>query len=183
MTGGRIHVLGASGAGVTTLGRALADRLAVPHHDTDDYYWLATMPPYREARPVADRLRLMAELFLPRPAWVLSGSLTGWGDRLIPAFDLVVFVLTPTGVRLDRLRDREVRRYGDAAGEQARGFLDWAGQYDGGDLTMRSLATHRAWLARLPCPVVEVDGTRPLAELVDAVTAALTTAGAGSPGR
>jgi adenylate kinase family enzyme len=32
----RIHVTGASGAGVTTLGRALADALAIPHHDTDD---------------------------------------------------------------------------------------------------------------------------------------------------
>jgi adenylate kinase family enzyme len=33
----RIHIMGASGAGVTSLGRALADALAIPHHDTDDY--------------------------------------------------------------------------------------------------------------------------------------------------
>jgi shikimate kinase len=33
----RIHVTGASGAGVTTLGRALADALALPRHDIDDY--------------------------------------------------------------------------------------------------------------------------------------------------
>ena len=41
----RIHVFGASGAGVTTLGRALADALGTPHHDTDDYFWLPTTPP------------------------------------------------------------------------------------------------------------------------------------------
>jgi len=40
----RIHIFGASGAGVTTLGRATADALAFPHHDTDDYYWLLTAP-------------------------------------------------------------------------------------------------------------------------------------------
>ena len=71
----RIHVFGASGAGVTTLGRALADALGTPHHDTDDYFWLPTTPPYRRQRDVADRLRLMREVFLDRSDWVLSGSL------------------------------------------------------------------------------------------------------------
>ena len=54
----RIHVMGASGAGVTTLGRALADALALPHHDSDDYFWLPTTPPYRQQRDIAERLRL-----------------------------------------------------------------------------------------------------------------------------
>ena len=35
----RILIIGASGAGVTSLGRALADALALSHHDTD-----ATLP-------------------------------------------------------------------------------------------------------------------------------------------
>jgi adenylate kinase family enzyme len=48
----RIHVTGASGAGVTTLGRALADALALPHHDTEDYLWQPTTPPYRQMREV-----------------------------------------------------------------------------------------------------------------------------------
>jgi adenylate kinase family enzyme len=34
----RIHLMGASGSGVTTLGHALADALAVPHHDSYDYF-------------------------------------------------------------------------------------------------------------------------------------------------
>jgi adenylate kinase family enzyme len=42
----RIHITGASGAGVSTLGCALADALAIPHHDTDDYFWQPTSPPY-----------------------------------------------------------------------------------------------------------------------------------------
>jgi adenylate kinase family enzyme len=62
----RIHVTGASGSGVTTLGRALADALALPHHDTDDYLWQPTTPPYRQMRETAERLRLMREMFVPR---------------------------------------------------------------------------------------------------------------------
>jgi hypothetical protein len=57
----------------------------------------------------------MRVLFLDRAEWVLSGSLDGWGDPLIPLFDLMVFVVVPTEVRLQRLRERETRRFGAAA--------------------------------------------------------------------
>src|SRR4051794_41148535 len=90
----RIHITGASGSGVTSLGRAVANALAVPHHDTDDYFWQPTNPPYRDKRDPAKRLLLMREMFLPRAAWVLSGSLQGWGDPIIPCFNLVVFLYT-----------------------------------------------------------------------------------------
>jgi predicted kinase len=42
VTARRLHLLGASGSGTTTLGRALAQRLGCPHFDTDD--WLASLP-------------------------------------------------------------------------------------------------------------------------------------------
>jgi|GEM_PF-4869066 len=111
----RIHLMGASGSGVTTLGRALADRLALPHHDSDDYFWLPTVPPYQTTRPTSERLRLMREMFLPRIDWVLSGSVTGWGDELVPFFDLVVFVTAPREMRLKRLRAREAAHFGTDA--------------------------------------------------------------------
>ena len=46
----RLHILGASGSGTTTLGRALAERLTYLHFDTDDYYWLSTDPPFTAQR-------------------------------------------------------------------------------------------------------------------------------------
>jgi adenylate kinase family enzyme len=169
----RIHIMGASGAGVTSLGRAVADALAIPHHDTDDYFWQPTTPPYRDKREIADRLRLMRELFLPRADWVLSGSLESWGDPIIPAFDLVVFVTTPWKFRLQRLRAREATHFGaDAVGpggwrhEETEDFIEWASHYDGGEREGRSLTRHREWVAALPCPVLRLDGSRPLPELV-----------------
>ena len=178
----RIHITGASGAGVTTLGRALADALALPHHDTDDYYWKPTEPPYRDKRASGDRLRLMREVFVPRAGWVLSGSLDGWGDVLVPCFDLVVFVKTPPELRLQRLRAREATRFGaDSIGpggwrfEEAGAFFDWASRYEDSTQEGRSLARHEAWLANLPCPVLRLDGSRPTAELVDQVLPALQT--------
>ena len=170
----RIHLMGASGSGVTTLGRALAHRLALPHHDTDDYFWLPTAPPYQTTRPAAERLRLMNEMFLPRLDWVLSGTVTGWGNELVPLFDLVVFVTTPRELRLQRLRAREAAHFGaDALApggwrhEEAEAFVEWASHYDAGDREGRSLAKDEAWLAGLPCPVARIDGARPVAELVE----------------
>jgi adenylate kinase family enzyme len=172
--------MGASGAGATSLGRALADALAIPHHDTDDYFWMPTNPPYREQREVLDRLRLMREMFLDGPYWVLSGSLDGWGDSIIPLLGLVVFIYAPTEVRLARLRDREMRRYGSdavavggAMHRDVEEFLEWASHYDDGSREGRNLARHQAWLAKLPCPVIRLDGMRPTQELVEEVCRAI----------
>jgi adenylate kinase family enzyme len=169
----RIHITGASGAGVTSLGRALADALAIAHHDTDDYFWLPTNPPYREMREVADRLRLMREVFLERADWVLSGSLDGWGDPIVTFFDLVIFLYVPTAIRLDRLRARESQRFGaDAVAwggsihQQAEKFFEWTSHYDDGTREGRNLARHQAWLAALSCRVIRLDGVRPLPDLV-----------------
>ena len=71
----RLHVIGASGSGTTTLARALADFWSVPHADADDYFWEPSDPPYVVRRPEADRLALMRSVFVPREAWVLSGSI------------------------------------------------------------------------------------------------------------
>jgi adenylate kinase family enzyme/GNAT superfamily N-acetyltransferase len=184
----RIHILGASGSGVTALGRSLAGTLAVPHHDTDDYFWLPTVPPYREKRPVADRLRLMREMFLERLDWVLSGSLDGWGDEIAPRFNFVIFVSTPTPVRLARLREREARHFGvQAVGpggwryRETEEFIAWASHYEDGTREGRSRKRHAAWLKTLSCPVLRSDGTRPTADLVEDVLRHLPGSGAEVP--
>lgn len=111
----RIHIMGASGSGTTSLASALADRHGHRHLDTDDFYWLPTDPPYRQPRQREERLVLLRSALAESASWVLSGSLCGWGDPLISEFDLVVFLVVPTEVRLARLRARELQRYGHEA--------------------------------------------------------------------
>lgn len=175
----RIHVTGASGSGVTTLGRAIAAVYGLPHHDTDDYYWLPTEPPYLTKRNVPDRLRLMNEMFVPRAGWVLSGSLMSWAREIEPLFDAVIFVVTPTDIRLDRIRQREVRRYGAgvlSAGHEnhaaSKAFLEWAARYDDPEFDGRSRTRHEAWLATMACPVIRVSGDQSTDEIVDCIIGA-----------
>jgi adenylate kinase family enzyme len=167
----RIHIFGASGSGTSSLASALAARHGHRHLDTDDFYWLPTDPPYEQARPREARLALLASALAQSPSWVLSGSLCGWGDALIPEFDLVVFLVVPTPVRLTRLRAREAVRYGHQAiapgGELHDAhvaFLDWAGRYDAGGIEMRSRVLHEAWLSTLPGAVLRLEGNRTVAE-------------------
>jgi adenylate kinase family enzyme len=162
---GRIHILGASGSGTSLLAVEIARRYGHRHLDTDDYYWRPTSPPFREKRPADERLALLRRALRESSAWVLSGSLCGWGDPLVPEFQLVVFVYVPTPIRLARLARRELGRYGAEAiapgGSLHRAheeFMDWAGRYDAGDPEMRSRAMHDTWLARIACPVVRLEG-------------------------
>ena len=176
----RIHIFGASGSGTTSLAAAMARRHGHRHLDTDDYYWWPTTPPYREVRTREDRLALLRRALRESSAWVLSGSLCGWGDPLIPEFDLIVFLSVPTPVRLERLRRREHERYGPRAiapggalHEAHAEFIEWAGRYDKGGPEMRSRALHEAWLSTVACPVVRLDGDVPVAEQVGRVEATL----------
>src|SRR5262245_3203737 len=145
----RLHVVGASGSGTTSLAAAVAGRYGHRHLDTDDFYWRRTDPPFREPRPVEERLARLRDAIGGGAPWALSGSLCGWGDPLIALFDLVVFLAVPTVVRLTRLRARELERYGPEAiapggakRESHVAFLDWAGRYDDGPADMRSRALH-----------------------------------------
>jgi adenylate kinase family enzyme len=175
-----IHIFGASGSGTTSLASALAARHGHRHLDTDDFYWLPTNPPYRQKRPRELRLQMLQRALAESSSWVLSGSLCGWGDPLIPEFELVVLLAVPTPVRLARLRAREAERYGQAAIAPGGAhhsayteFLDWAAQYDTGGLQMRSLALHKAWLSTLPGATLRLEGERSVTQQLAQIEAAI----------
>ena len=86
----RVHVMGASGSGTTTLGRALAAHWGAVHLDADDYYWLPTSPPYRHKRPAAERLARLQGAMTSAARVVVSGSVMGWGDEVEEAFDIAI---------------------------------------------------------------------------------------------
>ena len=46
-----IHIVGASGAGTSTLGQALERKYGYKWMDTDNYFWVPTDPPFNQARP------------------------------------------------------------------------------------------------------------------------------------
>jgi hypothetical protein len=86
-------------------------------------------------------------------------------------FDADDYYWLPAEIRVTRLRDREMRRFGrvDPA------FLAWAGQYEVGKLDGRSLARHEAWLSSRRCTVLRIEGDYSTEHRLERVSAALAT--------
>lgn len=175
----RIHILGASGSGTTTLGAALGAALAIPHSDSDAFYWLQTDPPFTTARPLAARQALLIDQLKPDASWVLSGSATAWAGPIERLYDLIVYLQLEPALRMERLRRREQMRYGarimeggDMAAASAA-FLRWAAAYDTAGTEQRSRALHEAWLSSQTAPVLRLDTAEALPRLVAAVQSAL----------
>lgn len=167
-----IHILGASGAGTTTLGAALRDRFGYTLLDSDDFFWLPTDPKYTTPRPVEERQRLLSEAIAKARKWVLTGSSCGWGDMFIPLFEKVILIETPTEVRIERLKKREYDHFGKRilpGGDMYEAhleFLAWAARYDSAGPEERSRVLHEQWLQKVSCPVVVVGGTLPADEMI-----------------
>lgn len=164
----RILITGASGAGTSTLARALAGRLASQCFDADEFFWHPTDPPFWDRRPVAERLALLRAMVLPRRDWILAGSLIGWDEGLGERLDLAVLLRLDRALRLARLEAREMRR-----GGVDPEFLAWAQGYDDPAFAGRNLRRQQDWLAGLGCPVIALDAAAAVEALAGAVVSAL----------
>jgi adenylate kinase family enzyme len=169
--GRRIYITGASGAGVSTLGGAIADALVAPFFDVDDYYWLSTDPPFRTKRPPEQRLQML-KMDLAGERWVLAGSLDGWGDAIVEIATRVIYVDTDTTTRVARIRARELQRFGERVRpggdmfEQHEAFVTWAAAYEDGTVAGRSRHRHETWLSQVRIPVLRLDGGQDVGALL-----------------
>lgn len=172
-----IHILGAPGSGVTTLGKALAERLGFFHFDTDDYVWFTDDDlPFRRKRNVEHRRKLMERDLTDSDAWVLSGAVCGWGDVFASRFDLVAHLGLPTALRLARIQEREVRRYGQERLSEGgdlhlvyEKFMAWAERYDFENDNIRNRASELRWLEQLACPVLKFEDDAPVENWVETI--------------
>jgi adenylate kinase family enzyme len=175
----KIHIIGASGSGTTTLGKALSQDLNYQHFDTDDFLWQPTRPPYQKKRSVEKREEILSKTLAKHDQWILTGSMVGGGQPIIGVFDLVIYLWIPQDIRISRLRKREKSKYGkaiDIGGNMYQthlDFIEWASEYDSGDETMRSRKYHEVWLSNLSCKVIRLEGAYSLEENIQAVKRAI----------
>ncbi len=175
----RIHLLGPSGSGTSSLGRALSKDLAVPYFDSDDIFWENTDPPFTAKRPLEQRQNLLKEIDLTNRSWIIGGSMLQWGDFLRDRIDLIVYLYVDRVTRVSRLKTREKARFGDRIlpgndmHENHRAFIAWAESYEDGGLDMRSRMSETAWIDEAKCKVVRIEREIPIEDEVALVRARL----------
>ncbi|MPY65821.1 AAA family ATPase [Deinococcus sp. SDU3-2] len=101
----RIIVIGTTGSGKTTLARALATRLGVPHGEQDAWNHL---PGWQEA-PL-EEFRAQVAAFTAGNAWVMDGNYSKGRDIGWARADTLVWLDYPGQVVFGRLLRRTVRR-------------------------------------------------------------------------
>ena len=103
----RVSVIGSSGAGKTTLARALAGRLGVQHVELDA---LHHQPGWRPLERERLRAVVSATLAAAPEGWVVDGNYSLVRDIVWAAADTVVFIDLPRWRVMSQLVPRTLRR-------------------------------------------------------------------------
>jgi adenylate kinase family enzyme len=164
----KILIFGASGSGTTTLGKEIEKRTDFIHLDVDDYYWKKTELPFQEKIPLVERNENLKTDFKKYQNVTVSGSMISWGKEWETAFDLAVFIRLENNERMERLKKRETKRYGEnllnnkKIQQNSKAFLEWADQYENPNFDGRTLKVHNTWIELLNCKTLMIDGKKEL---------------------
>lgn len=161
-----ILICGLNGAGKSTIGRALASALHYRFIDNEDLYFPKTDPHYTYAAPRSRREveQLLLREIAAHPDFVFASVRGDYSEQVLDHIDKAVLISVPRETRLQRVKHRSFQKFGER-------------MLPGGDLYEQeehffSIVASRAedmvetWAQTLTCPIIRVDGTRPVEESV-----------------
>ncbi len=159
-----IIVCGMNGSGKSTLGRALAETLGWRFIDNEDLYFPKDDPSYLYAnqRSQDEVEALLLKAVRENTNFVFAAVKGDYGDGVLPYYDGAVLVETPREIRLARVQQRSLDKFGDRARpggdlyEREKWFYDHIGA--------RPEDYAERWLNAVRLPVLRVDGTLPVEE-------------------
>jgi len=175
-----IIIFGASGAGSTTLGREVAQRLKYQYLDIDDYLWRwDTAIPLTLTHPREERAKRLMDDIQKYPNFVIAGTIFSDREQFEPLLDLAVFISTPTDICAERVHVRECTRWGSRVlpgGDMYKStrfhgdYSDYvanAEKYETADVAKFGRKLHEQWITELHCPVLRVDGMNDVSKNAD----------------
>ncbi len=169
----KLNILGASGSGVTTLGKALAERWNVDYFDSDAFFWEQTSNPFSVRKDPKLRDETLLRNLNHKEQWILGGSVIQWDKEIHKHFDAIVFLYIPQAIRLERIKVRELERFGEAIETDPirrsifEKFFIWAKDYDEDTgIANRTLKAHRIWLKAQKAPIIELMGDLSVAQRI-----------------
>lgn len=106
-SGRRIVVYGPTGSGKSTLAAQIAQRIGVPHIESDAIFW---KPDWVESSPEEFRAKVLAALDRCADGWVCDGNYSQARDLILPLADTVVWLRPPFAIAFCRLLKRTIAR-------------------------------------------------------------------------
>ena len=169
----KIILCGLNGAGKSTVGKALAQRLGFPFRDIEDYYFPDGSGDYkyRSGRTRGEVSALLLRDLRELENVVLASVKGDYGGEVEKQFTHAAYLEVPQETRLARVRERAYEQFGERISP-------------GGDLYEseerffrmvrdRTDAHVKDWLNRLSIRVVTVDGTLSAETVVERIAEAL----------
>ena len=167
MMGIGIQICGLNGSGKSTLGRALAEKIGFYFIDDENLYFSRSNPnePYTNPKPRYEVEQLLMNEVKNHPDFVFAAVKGDYEKDIISMYDYVIMIEVPKSVRSKRVRNRSFKKFG------SRMLL-------GGDLYNQEEAFFQMvesrqssyvenWLQTVKCPIIRVDGTKPIDENVE----------------
>lgn len=164
-----IMICGLNGSGKSTVGHALADRIGYHFIDNEDLFFSRTAPndPYANPRTREEAEALLAEAVRDHEHFVFAAVKGDYGADIVPLYRLVILIEVPKDIRMQRIRRRSYLKFGERMRpggdlyESEEAFFRFAEARDEDYV--------RCWTQTLSCPVVCVDGTKPIDETISAI--------------
>ena len=156
-----IILCGLNGTGKSTLGRALAARLGF-HFIDNERLFFPDAAAYAHPRSREEVERLLLQEVQDSGNFVFAAVRGDYGQAILPFYTLAVLLEVPKEQRAQRVRARSYQKFGARMlpggdlYEQEEGFFRMA--------QGREEAYVEGWVQSLRCPVLRVDGTRPVLE-------------------
>lgn len=162
-----IIICGLNGVGKSTLGKALAEKLHFHFIDNEDLYFPKTDANYIYSSPRSreEVEKLLWDEIRAHENFVFTSVKGDYGDSIFPFFQYAILIEVPRDIRIQRVKNRSFQKLGERMllggdlHEQEEKFFDF--------VKSRPEDTVEEWVQSLKCPILRIDGTKPIEENVN----------------
>lgn len=167
-----IAIAGANGSGKTTLGSHLANLLGYKHMDAEDYCFEESEVPYTKPRAKEKVQDLLLDDINRQGQFIITAVNCDFGKAINAMYDYVIYLKVPLKVRLERLKQRSVNKFGSRVLKGGDMYVKEQEFYN--FAAFRTMDKTDAWLKSIKCPIICVDGTKTIVHITKLIKERIT---------
>lgn len=164
----RLQIIGAHGTGKSALAKYISEQRNIKWINTEHYEWQDQS--CKQKNSLETRMALYEKDMTENKAYVASGSIFSWCESGFANRDVLIFLHLDETIRIQRLREHEVRRVGEQHmrlgddGLYTNEFLENCKAYKtpADRNVFGSYADHLHQMEVSKSPVLRLDSDRPL---------------------